>query len=340
MRYVESTTAIALLKLTNALLLLTIFYPLRWFTHCLSWRQAHRIASCLGTFHACVIRDQLYRHIHKGIQAVWGDELSEAALKRLVQRNLVTRYGHLIDSFFYQRLDATRIEQLVPVIDGKAYLDEALSGERGAILLVSHFGSFGLLIAGLALRGYRLHQIFTLTPQPLFRSWPWVERVIMRAKLCCWDHREARFTFWRPGMYLRPLYRQLLSGAVVVLYGDGIRGQRFAPSIFMGNPLSFSVGPFRIAARGQVPLIPAFIIREGHQSHRLILEPPILVKSDDPVTIQQAVNRYTTLLEHYVRAYPDHWFSWARLRRTMEDGKRGLEFSANNIDFYDPRERG
>jgi phosphatidylinositol dimannoside acyltransferase len=340
MRYMGSATAVALLKLTNALLLLTIFYPLRWCTRCLSWRQAHWIASGLGALHACVIRDQLYRHIHKGIQAVWGDELSEAARKRLVRRNLVTRYGHLVDSFFYQRLDAERIERLVPVVDGKAYLDEALSGGRGAILLVSHFGSFGLLIGRLALRGYRLHQIFTLTPQPLFRSWPWVERAVMRAKLCCWDHREAHFTIWRPGMYLRPLYRQLLSGAVVVLYGDGIRGQRFAPSVFMGNPLSFSVGPFRIAARAQVPLIPAFIIREGHQSHRLTLEPPISVKSDDPVTIQQAVNRYTTVLEHYVRAYPDHWFTWARLRQTAEDGKRGLEFSANDNASYDPRERG
>ena len=43
-------------------------------------------------------------------------------------------------------------------------------------------------------------------------------------------------------MYLRPLYRKLLEGAVVVLYGDGARGRQFPQVEFMGHSLALSVG--------------------------------------------------------------------------------------------------
>lgn len=325
-------------KLGKALALLLFFYPVRWLLQGLPRRQALKLAAGLAALHGWFLRDQLYRQIQAGIEAVWPVPLSATARKQLVQRNLVTRYQHLVDGFFYRCLDRIAIEQVVPAVEGAAYLNEALHHGRGAILLVSHFGSLGLLIGGLALRGYRLHLVFTLTPQPQYRTWPAVERAIMRVKLQCWEHPAVSFEFWRPGMYLRALYRQLLTGTIVVLYGDGARGHRFTQVQFMGYPLSLSVGPFRIAARAQVPLIPAFIVREAGHRHRIRIEPPIAVKGDDPASVQQSANQYATLLAQYVRTYPDHWFTWARLRWAVQDGKHGLVFSQGEMGLYRPQE--
>jgi lauroyl/myristoyl acyltransferase len=323
------------LQLLKGFTLLIFFYPVRWMAQCLPWRWALKIGVVFGTFHALLIPDQFKRRIQQGIQTMQSAGLPKVALQPLMRRNLVTRYKHLIDSFCYQRLDENLIEQMVPHIEGRPYLDDILAEGKGLILLVSHFGSFGMLIGGLALRGYRLHQIFTLTPQSPYRTWRWVERAIMRAKFRCWTQDRAGWEFWRPGKYLRSLYRKLLEGEILVLYGDGSRGQRFVTTEFMGCALSLPVGPFRIAARAQVALIPAFIIRERDDRHRIVLEKPIVLKDEDQANIHQAANQYAALLAYYVCNYPDHWFTWARLRRDRDKNGPVLELSMGDADFTD-----
>jgi len=268
--------------------------------------------------------------------------MSEAEIRRVVRRNVVARYQHLIDSFFYQDLDEACIDRFVPIVEGRSALDAALADGKGAILLASHFGSPGLLVAGLVFRGYWLHQVFTLTPPPHYRTWRWMERAIMQAKLQCWRHDKVGFEFWQPGMYLRPLYRKLQQGAVVVLYGDGARGGHFTQVNFLGFPLSLSLGPFRIAARARVPLIPGFIIRDAEGRHRIILEAPLVLPHEEPASLQQAADRYAALLSHYVRAYPDHWFTWARLRPRENTEGVTLSLATAEVDrthFYTPTTR-
>jgi lauroyl/myristoyl acyltransferase len=328
-------------KFIKGLALLTLFFPLRWIVRCFPYRQALKLGVLLGTAHAWLIHDQLYRQIYAGLCTVFRHELSEAHLRRLARHNLVTRYKHLIDSFFYQDLDEARIEQLAPIVRGRDHLDAVLAAGKGALLLATHFGSPGLLVAGLVFRGYRLHQVFTLTPQPHYRTWPWMERAIMQAKLQCWQHERVSFEFWRPGMYLRPLYRKLRENTVVILYGDGARGGHFTQVSFLGYPLWLSLGPFRIAARAQVPLIPAFIVRGAEGRHQIILESPLVLPDDKPASLAQGAHSYAALLSRYVRAYPDHWFTWARLRRRDADGT-SLVMAAAEVErahFYTPMGR-
>jgi KDO2-lipid IV(A) lauroyltransferase len=329
-------------RFLKGLVLLTIFYPLRWFVRCFSWRQALKLGVLLGTAHAWLVRDQLCGQVAAGLRCVFHREMSEPELRRVVRCNLVARYQHLLDGFFYQDLDEGCIDQFVPIVEGRGALDASLADGKGVILLASHFGSPGLLVAGLVFRGYWLHQVLTLTPPPHYRTWRWMERAIMQAKLQCWRHDNVGFEFWQPGRYLRPLYRKLQQGAIVVLYGDGARGEHFTRVNFLGFPLSLSVGPFRIAARARVPLIPAFIIRDAEGRHRIILEAPIMLPDEEPTSLQQGADRYGALLARYVRAYPDHWFTWARLRPHQDAEGVTLTLATTEVDrthFYIPTTR-
>jgi KDO2-lipid IV(A) lauroyltransferase len=319
--------------------LVTFFYPLRWFVRRLSWRQALRLGVVLGMVHARIVRDQLGRQVLAGLRCVFHREMSEAEIRRVVRRNLVTRYQHLIEGFFYQDLHTACIEQFVPIVEGRDALDAVLAAGKGAILLASHFGSPGMLVAGLMFRGYWLHQVFTLAPPPHYRTWHCMERAIMQAKLRCWRHDSVGFEFWQPGSYLRSLYRKLQQGALVVLYGDGARGGHFTQVDFLGLPLSLSVGPFRIAARARVPLIPAFIIRDADGRHRIVLEPPITLPDAEPASLQQGADTYAALLSRYVRAHPDHWFTWARLRPHQHTEGVSLTLATTEVGrthFYTP----
>ena len=326
-------------RLIQGLILLTFFYPLRWCVHCFPWRQALRLGVVLGTVHAWLVRDQLCRHVAAGLRSVFHQQMSEVEIRRVVRRNVVARYQHLIDSFFYQDLDPACIEQFVPSVEGTDLLDAALADGKGAVLLASHFGSPGLLVAGLVFRGYWLHQVFTLTPPPHYRTWRWMERAIMQAKLQCWRHDRVGFEFWQPGSYLRPVYRKLQQGAIVVLYGDGARGGHFTQVNFLGLPLALAVGPFRIAARAGVPLIPAFIVREADGRHRIFLEAPIMLPNAGPTSLQQGADSYAASLSRYVRAHPDQWFTWARLRPHQHTEGVTLTLAASELDrehFYTP----
>jgi KDO2-lipid IV(A) lauroyltransferase len=317
--------------------LLFLFYPLRRLLRCLSWQQALTVGTRLGTFHARYWHDQLYRQVQAGIDMAWPDALAPDDLQQLLRRNFITRYKHLIDGFFFPTLDEARTAHWVPVIDGRSHLDQAVAQGRGAILLTPHFGSFGMLLAGLVFRGYRLSQIFTLTPPPHYRTWGWLERAIIQAKLQCWPQDRMNLAFWRPGLYLRPLYRQLCEGFTVVLYGDGARGHRFTRVPFLDHSLSLAIGPFRIAARAQVPLIPAFIVRQPDDRHRLILAPPIVLPDDTPASLQDGAAQYAAVLSQQVRLHPDHWFTWARLRRRWDADGMTLEFATANVEptqFY------
>jgi KDO2-lipid IV(A) lauroyltransferase len=316
---------------TGAALLL-LFYPLRSLLRHLAWERALRVGTLLGTLHARCWHDRLYHQIHDGLQTVWRDELTPADRERLVRRHFVMRYKHLIDGFFYHTLDEVRAAHWVPASEGLNHLDRALAQGRGAIILASHFGSFGMLLAGLVFRGYRLSQIFTLTPSPHHRTWGWMERAVMQAKVRCWPRDRIELAFWRPGVYLRPLYRQLRAGGVVVLYSDGARGRQFTRVPFLGCSLALSVGPFKIAARAQVPLIPAFIVRQADDRHRLLLEPPITLSDDAPASLQRGAEQYAAQLARYVVAYPDHWFTWARLRCRQDAAGAVLEFARAEVE--------
>lgn len=324
--------------------LLIYFYPLRWTITLLPLRIAVRAGGFFGAFHFLFIPDMLKHSIRAGMETVWRGSLSESEIKGLVKRNLITRYKCLIESFFYQAMDEDGFKRVVPRIDGKEYLDEALNSKKGIVLLVSHFGSFGLLIAGLMAHGYRVCQILTLTPQLHYRTWRWIEKLIMKTKLFFIKHDKVDYEFWRPGMwpgvYLRILYSRLFKGEVIVLYSDGVRGTNFIKADFMGQLLQFPTGPFMVAARAGVALFPAFIIREADNHHRIVLEKPITLKSNKPSDIQKGVNQYTSVLSHYVKTYPDHWFTWARLRMQTENDRKELAISIGATElseFYTPQ---
>jgi lauroyl/myristoyl acyltransferase len=291
----------------------------------------------IGFVHARFVHDPLRGRIAEGIRLLFGERYGKAERDQIVRRNLTFRYQHLIAGFLYPRLTRRGLDKILPTVEGTRYLDETIEKGRGAILLLSHFGLFGLLVAGLVLRDYRLRLVLALTPPTDYRTWRWIERAVFRAKLSCWMHERVGLDFWQPGMYLRPLYRRLIRGEIVALFGDGARGGEFVKVNFMGHPLLLSSGPFRIAARAEAALIPAFIVQEERGRHRVVLEAPIVFKGEDSLSIQEGAARYASLLARYVEVYPDHWFSGVRLRWVVRDGERCLELAAGEekpSEFY------
>jgi KDO2-lipid IV(A) lauroyltransferase len=299
------------------------FYPVRWTAGRLPARPAMRLGDALGAAHARFLRDSTTRRIRAGIRTVWG-EASAADVQRLVRRNLMVRYRDLLDTFRYGRYREAVLAGAIGAVEGTEHLDRA----RGGILLLAHFGSPVMLLAALAARGHRLHVVLAERAGAGHHAWAFLHRSALRAKLSCWQHERVTFELWRGGAYLRSLYRRLQGESLVVLYGDAIRSRRFVAVEFLGQSLLLPTGPFRLAATTAVPLFPAFIVRDADGRYRVVVESPLTVEAT-PTGIAQAAQAWADLLGRYVSAYPDHWFTWARLRRTTRAGRPWLELTTD-----------
>ena len=84
---------------------------------------------------------------------------------------------------------------------------------------------------------------------------------------------------------------------------------------FFNRPASTPKGPAAFALKMNAPIVMGFIIRGDDKRQKIVITEPIFIhksknKEDDIRNLTQA---YTSVLEEYIRKYPDHWF-WPHRR--------------------------
>lgn len=253
-------------------------------------------------------------------------------LSEIAKRNMNVRYCHLIDTLFYKQKEVPE-----PICIGTEYLEEALGLNKGVIILVPHYGCFGSVGYSLFCRGYRFYQLLTLYPQNIYRKINLLDSAVMRAKAQCWSHPDVINIYYRPGHYMRQIYRILKENGILIMYADGSRGEKFDLFDFMGSKIRFSTGPAEIAARTGAALLPAFSITDEDTLHRIYIERPISVNGKD--SIRESTSTYVKLLENYVEKYPQQWHTWIRLSQ-INNGI--IEPSVKTVkleEYYSPADR-
>ncbi len=213
------------------------------------------------------------------------------------------QYGMSLMEFgAFRRLSRERVLGMVE-IEGIENFDLALSHGAGAVLFTGHFGNWELLGAVIARCGYPIHVTDTNHTNKL------VHRIIS-------DLRT------RHGMKIiapsEPLSRiaQVLStnGFVAYLADQDARHHGIFVDFF-GSPASTVRGPAVCSTRWGCPIVAGFLIREGRDRHRAVFEEPMW---PDPSlkgreAVQELTQRFTRLLERYVREHPGHYF-WLHRR--------------------------
>ncbi len=111
------------------------------------------------------------------------------------------------------------------------------------------------------------------------------------------------------GLY-KQVFRRLRRGGVLSVLND-IRAASGGIAVdFLGRQVSVSPGGLVFAKKTGVPVLAAFVVREGWTRHRLHLFPPIC--PDDRLPLDEDVKRMTQsafdIFDQAVRAYPEQWF--------------------------------
>lgn len=256
---------------------------------------------------------------YANLKAAFSNEKSPEELRAITKRVYQNVVQTFIEVLNLTKVNRKYVDRYVEIIDMDRIKNASASG-RGTILLTAHFGDWELSSLVSSVVGFPIHVL--VREQKMKRLNELLNRL-----------RESNgCKVIRKGMDVKNLIRELRAAHIVGILADQDAGKNGMFVNFFGRPTSSHAGTMEIAKHTDSIILPNFIVRTGGANHKLYLEEYIdfrNITSADPV--KEALQKYMSLLERYVRQYPDQWL-WLHKRwkstpvRTiivLSDGKAG-----------------
>ena len=187
-------------------------------------------------------------------------------------------------------------------IDGLEHLIRLRDNKQGAVMVTGHFGSWELTGAYIATQGFPIDYLVG-------------EQHNLEINRLMNEHRQLfGIGLIELGVAARGVFKAVKAGRMVAMLSDQDAGTDGVVVQFLGRPASTPKGPAAFALRTGVPMMFGTIVRQGPKQ-KIFLEPPIeyTETGNKEVDIRNLTQIYTSILEKYIRKYPDHWF-WPHRR--------------------------
>ena len=272
---------------------------------------AMRIGAALGTI--AMQADRVNRPIAmRNLEIAFPD--TDVAERLGILRRMYQNWGRMAAEWsHFGEINRDNIDHFA-VYDDLEYLEHlkrTIDG-RGILCLTAHFGNFELMAAAHSLNGFPA----AMVQRPL------------RNPLMAQAINALRTRFGGRIIARKNVGRQILgllrSNCLVAFALDlDVRKGVFVD--FFSHKACTSDGLARLAMATRVPVVPAFIVRQGDTaSHRIKILPPveIVTSGDHEQAVTENTQRFTTILEGIIRRYPDHW-NWIHRRwKTRPPGEK------------------
>jgi len=271
------------------------------------WAAASRVPSSglLRAFEALgalLFRMGLRRDVvMANLRAALGETHPEPELRRIAI-GCYARLGRAIAEIVRSD-ELMRTGKVAFDVSGLEFLDAALRGGRGVIILTAHLGNF--LLGGFHLRnlGYRIVYVAKRMNNP--RVDEEIQKIYGMRGTTVIAIRGFRND---PAGGLR-IFRALKNGEAVAILNDQDAGPEGYHSRFFGLPTSIPSGPAAFAYRTGATVISTFVTAEQGKV-RIEIQPPIdysAAKSGEEAAAR-ILDEYSKRLEEKVRQCPDQYF--------------------------------
>lgn len=209
----------------------------------------------------------------------------------------------------YERLGTDRPFRVEP--ESLDLWHEVARPGRGFLLVTAHLGNYevgSMLPAQMEQR--RVHLV--REPEADAKAQEFLQQVVGGFSQ---DHYRMHFQSDDPlqGM---ALLEALRNGEIVAVQGDRPRaGAKSIDATLFGMPFPLPSGPAALARTAGVPLLPAFVFREGRRRYRLVFRPPIVAPrtADRAADLAVAMRQVAAEVEWAIRREPHQWFCFRRL---------------------------
>lgn len=272
---------------------------------------------------ACLMRRNRRKIAHGEIRLLLADELTGREVSRAVNRGFQLEFTALLETFCFPCISAENIGKWIR-LHGVENLEASLCEERGALIILLHFGPNQMVMPALGHRGYQINQLGS-------RPDDWnrisgiaptrIQKRIFDLRLILEKHLPANFIYIDKTM--KPIYDSLKSNGILIMAADGRAGSRFVKAKVLNRIMNLSAGPFRIAHRMNSPIVPMFPVRLDDGMIQLEIETALNVSPEPDADrwIESAAGQFGAVAGRKLQSHPDHYcmlMTEARLRADID----------------------
>jgi Kdo2-lipid IVA lauroyltransferase/acyltransferase len=233
--------------------------------------------------------------------------------RRAAIRGMTRQLGWMGAEFtHFPRYTKKNIDRMV-LLDGFENFASAQGRGRGVLFLTGHMSAWELAPFAQALFGYPLHFLARAIDNPR------VDALVTRYR-CMGGNLPIE-----KNQSARAVLKVLGAGGTVGILAD--HNTLLSEGVFVdffGIPACTTAGLARFALHTDAAVVPGFLHWDASlRKYRLCFEPEVeLVRTGDEATdIRENTQRFTLVIEKYVRRYPDQWLWLHRRWNTRPPGE-------------------
>ncbi len=205
----------------------------------------------------------------------------------------------------------SKLGSILNEFEGLHHLDEVMSRGNGALVLGFHFGNWELLGMGLRDKGYPGSLV---ARRIYFHKY---DKLLVKLRM----KYDAK-TIYRdesPRKMIMELKNGRILGIVPDQDVDSVDGV-FVD--FFGKKTFTPTAPVKLAMTAKTSVVPVFIVRKSDNTNKMVVERPIDVSNVDKSeeNVFNYTQEWTSVLERYVRKYPEQWV-WLHRRWKTQPGQ-------------------
>jgi KDO2-lipid IV(A) lauroyltransferase len=242
-------------------------------------------------------------------------EKSIAERKRILRGEFTSLGRQLAEVCRFPKYTRENVEEVV-VYDGLENYEQAYARGKGVLFLTAHFGGWEISAFAHSLHGHWLHVVM----RPMDN--PYLDRLIQSYRSMHGNKTVAKDDF------VRGLLAAMRAGETVgILMDTNMTPPQGVFVDFFGIPACTASGLARIALRTDAAVVPGFTIwDEALGKYRLQFDPALeLIRTGDlEADIVANTQKFTKVIEDYVRKCPDQWLWVHRRWKTRPEGQPPL----------------
>jgi KDO2-lipid IV(A) lauroyltransferase len=242
-------------------------------------------------------------------------EKSEKERKRILRAEFTSLGRQLAELCQFPRYTPENIDEVV-VYEQLENYERAYARGKGVLFLTAHFGGWELSAFAHSLHGHRVNIVMRPMDNPYLDGLLQSYRTMHGNKVVPKDD------------FVRGLLGAMKAGETVgILMDTNMTPPQGVFVDFFGIPACTASGLARIALRTDAAVVPGFTIwDESLRKYRLRFDPALeLVRTGDlEADIITNTQKFTQVIEEYVRKYPEQWLWVHRRWKTRPPGEQPL----------------
>jgi KDO2-lipid IV(A) lauroyltransferase len=242
-------------------------------------------------------------------------EKSVVERARILRGEFTSLGRQLAEVCQFPRYTRENVEQVV-TYDGLENYEQAYARGKGVLFLTGHFGGWELSAFAHSLHGHRMHIVM----RPM-------DNLYINRMICEYRTMYGNKTVDKDD-FVRGLISAMKAGECVgILMDTNMTPPQGVFVDFFGIKACTASGLARIALRTDAAVVPGFTIwDEALGKYRLRFDPAVeLVRTGDrEADIVANTQKFTSIIEEYVRKFPEQWLWVHRRWKTRPEGDSPL----------------